>query len=335
MTEKYSVPSFSSRLDAVVLAGTHRDSTRSIRGKNKALLDIDGRPLIRHVVDALLGAESIGSIFAVGPLAELGHVLESAADDVHLVPQEGNMLTNCWAGVHASERLHDGDGKEAALMRPVLIISCDLPLISAYSIDDFVARCADDDRASETPCALMVGLADENGLKPFRPEGDKPGIIRPFVELEFARIRLANIYVARPRQLIHQEFLQTGFFYRKAVDWRNVVGLAFSILSQAGGLQSAWLTLRLQATLLASRRGGRLYRFLRRGNTRERLEACASKVLGSPLRLVITPFGGLSLDVDDEEDLKVLTARYRDWIAIHEATRPDYSIRHTTDKAAG
>lgn len=333
MTNKNSLPFFSYPVDAIVLAGTHRDPKRSIMGRNKAFLKIDGRPLLRHVVDALLGAQSIARIFVVGPVNEMRDALDGVPDAVQVVPQEGHMLANCWAGVHASERLRAPESDEAAVLRPYLIISSDLPLISPESLDDFVARCADDDRASDEPYGLMVGLIDKPGVAPFGPGGDKPGIIRPFVHLEFAQVRLANIYVARPQILTHQEFLQTGFNFRKAIDWRNVVGLAFSILSQKGGLTAAWRTLRLQATLMSSRRGGRLYRWLRRGNTRERMEASCGSVLGCPLRLVITPFGGLSLDVDDEDDFEVLSARYRDWMAIHESVESEYPLTQTPAEA--
>ncbi|MFQ5547627.1 MAG: nucleotidyltransferase family protein [Woeseia sp.] len=331
MSGKDYLPSFSHPVDAIVLAGTDRDPKRSVMGKNKAFLEIDRRPLIRHVVEALLGAHSVSGIYAVGPVDEMTKALDGLPDDVQLVPQQGNMLANCWAGVHASQRRRAPETEEALTLRPYLILSSDLPLISPVSLDDFVARCADEDRATG-PYGLMAGVVDEAGVDPFCPESDKPGIARPFVQLEFARVRLANIYVARPQLLAHSGFLQTGFGYRKAVDWKNVVGLAFSILSQKGGLTAAWLTIRLQATLLAARKGGRLYDWLRRGNTRERVERSTSTVLGGPLRLIVTPFGGLSLDVDDEDDFEVLDARYADWIAIHNATASRYPVARAPDQ---
>lgn len=322
MTITDQLPSFSQPLDAIVLAGTHRDPTRMIQGQNKAFLSIDGRPLLQHVIDALLGAQSISEVFAVGPVEKMNNVLKSLPEHVHLVCQEGNVLTNCWAGIHASEKQRNTDGGERDRMRPFLIISSDLPLISSASLDDFVARCAVDDQASDEAYGLMIGLADEAGLAAFRENG----FVRPFVHLDFARIRLANIYVARPWQLTHQEFLQTGFGFRKVFQWRNIVGLTLSFLSQQGGWQAAWMTLRLQATLMASLKGGRLYRRLRRWNTREKLEARTSKVLGGQVRLVVSPFGGLSLDVDDEDDFRMLTERYQEWIAIHHAVRSGYAL---------
>ena len=233
------------------------------------------------------------------------------------------MLTNCWAGIEASEDYHRHDSVIPVEERPLLIISCDLPLVTARSIDDFVARCAHEDNKADEPYAMLAGVNDEPGVRPFHPTGDKQGIERPFVELEFGRLRLANIYVGRPRNLSHQEFLQTGFSYRKAKDWRNVVALTFNFFKSHGGWQAAWLTTRLQITLMLSKGKGRWYRRLKKGNTRERVENSVSKVLGGPIKVVVTPYGGLSLDVDDDEDFRILDARYGEWAAITAAVDPD------------
>ena len=147
----------------------------------------------------------------------------------------------------------------------------------------------------------------------FYADAELPGIRRPYVHLDDYRVRLANIYVGRPRTLAHQEFLQTGFDHRKAEKWKNVLGLAWHFLGQSGGWQAAWITLRLQATLMAARSGGWLYRKLRRGNLTTRIERACSTVLGGPVRMVITPFGGLSLDADNEDDFRVLSQRFEDW----------------------
>jgi len=197
-----------------------------------------------------------------------------------------------------------------------LVISCDLPLVTARSIDDFVARCARADNSSEEPYAMLAGVVDEPGVSPFHPVGDGQGIKRPFVELEFGRLRLANIYVGRPRKLSHQEFLQTGFSYRKAKDWRNVVALTINFFKSHGGWQAAWLTMRVQLTLMLSKGKGRWYKRLKKGNTRERVEDSVSKVLGGPIKIVVSPYGGLSLDVDDEEDFRILDECYEEWAAI-------------------
>jgi hypothetical protein len=194
-------------------------------------------------------------------------------------------------------------------------------------VDDFVSRCAYIDNNSDVPGAMLVGVADEPGVRPFYPQADLKGISRPFVELAAARVRLANIYVGRPRNLSHQEFLQTGFSYRKAKSWRNVILLIISFFKQPGGWQAAWMTARVQLTLKLSGGKGWLYRHLKAGNTERKVEKCVSEVLGGPVKLVVTPFGGLSLDVDDQEDFEVLDRRFHDWSTITRAVDPETECR--------
>jgi len=136
-------------LDAVVLAGTHQNSKRLIAGRNKAFLEVGGKILIRYVVDALLGAERIGQVFVVGPAEELLEELAGYSGRVHVIAQRGKMLTNCWAGIEASEDSHRFDKNMPVNERPLLIISCDLPLVTAASIDDFISRCARLDNAGQ------------------------------------------------------------------------------------------------------------------------------------------------------------------------------------------
>ncbi len=310
-------------LDAVVLAGTHQNKKSLIAGRNKAFLEVGGQVLLRYVVNALLDAQNIDQVFVVGPAEELMEELAGFPSRVRVIAQRGNMLSNCWAGIEAAEDRHRFDLTVPVKERPLLIISCDLPLVTARSIDDFIARCARMDNASEHPYAMLVGVADEPGVKPFHPSGGKQGIKRPFVEMECGRLRLANIYVGRPRQLSHQEILQTGFSHRKAKDWRNVVALTFSFFKSSGGWHAAWLSMRVQLTLMLSKRKGRFYRRLKKGNSAERVEKVISQVLGGPIKIVITPYGGLSLDVDDDEDFRILDACYEDWAAITAAVDTD------------
>ena len=257
----------------------------------------------------------------VGPSGRLRSVLgdlpEYGAGRVILVEQAGRMLANAWAAIHASEvGFRDRTGCDDP-KRPLLFISSDLPLASAAAVDDFVARCAREDGRQQGGFSLLAGVAEEASLAQYYPAAKLPGIRRPYVHFADSKLRLANIYVGRPRTLAHQEFLQTGFEHRKAEKWKNVVALAWHFLGQAGGWQAAWLTLRLQATLLAARgRKGRMYRALRRGNTRVRIERVCGTVLGGSVRIVVTPYGGLSLDADNEEDFAVLGRRFEDWRQI-------------------
>ena len=308
-------PDFPARLDAVVLAGTHSNPRRLVNGRNKAFLDIDRRPLVRHVVDALVAARRIHRIYVVGPEPELRPLL-SDVDAVRCVPQQGKFVSNGWAGVHARDAESPALSEAQRRERPLLLISCDLPLISGGAVDDFVDRCEAMDRESGTGHAMFVGVAEDAALAPFYGTADRGGMERPLVQMREGRYRLSNIYVSRPYKLQHSEFLQTSFNLRKAKDWHNVAKLVFSLFSQHGGWFAAWMTARLQLTAMLRHGQGRLYRRLRAGNTFEKIDRGVSTVLGGAVRLVDSPYGGLSLDVDDEVDYALLRDHYDEWMGV-------------------
>lgn len=313
-------------VDAIVLAGTHNNPARMIRGRNKAFLDIEGRALVRHVVDALTGAQSVGRVFVVGPQQELEAVLADCPE-TYCVQQVGKLVANGWAAVRAIEA-QASVSKEELLERPVLVISCDLPLISPGAIDDFVGRCASADASAGEAHAMLCGIAEYGGLVPFYGTKEQPGIERPLVQMNEGLVRLSNIYIFRPYKLTHAEFLQTSFTLRKAKDWHNVAKLGFSVFSQPGGWFAAWMIFRLQLTYLLRHRKGRLYRRLRKGNTFAKVEHGVGTVLGGTMRLVESPYGALSLDVDDEEDYAMLQANYHDWIGVvHALDRSPASLQ--------
>ena len=311
--DKKPTSAYPAPLDALVLAGTDSNPKRKIRGLNKAFLEINGTTLVRRVVESLLGASSIGLVFVVGPGEQLRKELQDLSEDVVIVDQVGKMLANSWALIHASEARCQFGNEGVDVERPLLFISCDLPLISPGAVDDFVARCAQADNEFQTHFSILGGVAEETSLTRYYSGDGKPGIKRPYVHFSQLRLRLANIYVARPRKLSHQEFLQTGFSYRKAKDWHNVMSLVRSYLGRAGGWKAAWVTLKLQLTLMAYRRDGRLYRWLRKSNSVERIERAIGALLGGSIKIIITPNGGISLDVDDEKDFEVLSQRFDDW----------------------
>lgn len=303
-------------IDAIVLAGTDANPKRMIEGQNKAFLEVGGDILVCRVVSALVQAQSIGKVFVVGPGDRLRDALGRMPGEIRIVEQTGGLLSNAWGAIRASEEQYrEAHGVDDPL-RPLLFISCDLPLISSESVNDFVERCAFEDSKVETGYSMLCGVAEEASLKPFYGKGDREGIHRPYVNFSDCRLRLANIYVGRPRTLANQEFLETGFAHRKAEKLKNVIGLVWKFLGQQGGWRAAWMTLRLQLTLVASKKRGWLYHWLRSRNKTEDAEKSCGDVLGGPIKMVITPYGGLSLDVDNEEDYRVLGQRYEEWSRI-------------------
>jgi molybdopterin-guanine dinucleotide biosynthesis protein A len=312
----HATRSYPHPLDAIVLAGTDLNPRRMIRGQNKAFLEVGGVVLVRGVVDALLDARLVDHVFVVGPAERLGACVDESSGRVTLVEQAGAMLANAWAAISAAEARRVSVSGQRDDQRPLLVISCDLPLISGDAIDDFIQRCAAEDARAASPYAMLTGVAEERSLRPYYPAEGRSGVVRPYVNLDRYRVRLANIYVGRPRLLRNQAFLDTGFNYRKAERWKNVLLLTWKFLSQNGGFAAAWLAMKLQLTLVATRHWPWLGRRMRPANTQERVEQVCSRVLGGSVRMVITPYGGLSLDADNENDFAVLSERIEQWKRI-------------------
>lgn len=306
---------YSELLDAIVLAGTDDNPRRMIKGQNKAFLEIGGQVLVRRVVEALLQVETVGQVFVVGPLQRLEAVLGGISPRVTLVEQAGKMVANAWEAIDASEAYQRELGRSEDPQRPILFLSCDLPLISPEAVADFICRCADEDTRVDSGYSMHCGVAEEVSLSQYYAANGKEGICRPYVNMAECRVRLANIYVGRPRTLTNQAFLQVGFEHRKAEKWKNVLFLIWHFLSQHGGFQAAWLAMRTQATLVSSKNpDSRIYKYLRKGNTAQRIVQACGRVLGGTVSMVITPYGGLSLDADNEDDFRVLSERFDDWV---------------------
>ncbi|MCX8128942.1 MAG: nucleotidyltransferase family protein [Clostridia bacterium] len=116
-------------LNVIILAsdhGTHKWNDTV----NKALLKINGRAMIDYVVDAFRNVEYIKKIVVVGNVDELETVLKDKVDAV--IAPEGLIVDNIIAGVKYL-------GKEM----PLLISSCDIPLITADAVKDFIFNARD------------------------------------------------------------------------------------------------------------------------------------------------------------------------------------------------
>jgi molybdopterin-guanine dinucleotide biosynthesis protein A len=95
------------------------------RGGYKAMLDINGRPMIQYVLNALNGCERIERIVMVGLPAD--NLLDCAKPLINLEDQ-GDMVANILAGARELSRL-DPDATHA------LVVSSDIPAITSSMVD--------------------------------------------------------------------------------------------------------------------------------------------------------------------------------------------------------
>ncbi len=176
-------------LRAVVLAGARAsgDPLCVAEGvETKAIIDIAGRPMLGHVLDALQGAD-MGL-----PIALLGEdipQLRRAAEgfDVTIIPPKGN------GPVSSLMAALDG-----GLETPILVTTCDHPLLTR----DMVLHFLKESRASGAD--LTVGMAERSVI-----EAAHPTTKRTYLQIGGQELSGCNLfYIGSPRALNVLRFWQ-------------------------------------------------------------------------------------------------------------------------------
>ena len=323
--------------DAIVLAGDRRDS-HTVFGENKAFLEIEGVPLLNHVLVALDRAPSIRHAFIVGNPDRLREALSIAEKKglrlpVTIVPQEEDLWGNFWAGYVRTlspatrDRIASGERAEKAATpeerdRRVLALSGDIPLVQPAEIEAFLAA------AAASGADYAAGLTSEETLEPFHPAPGRPGIRMAYFQLREGRSRQNNLHLARPLRVAHLERTERMYRHRYQRNAADAVRMGIAILkTRAVGLSILWgfLLLHLAMKLdMAGRRGAS--DFLRRFLPAARAEYAISRMLGCEFRLIRVPSPGAALDVDHESDFEALRAQFADWRARLAGGSPSESV---------
>jgi molybdopterin-guanine dinucleotide biosynthesis protein A len=116
-------------MNAVVLAGGNADAVAALEpgAPNKAFVRVGGRTLVERTLRALREAESVGRIVVVAPAVAHGDPPLALADECRVDgAQITDSLRNGLAGLDPDEL--------------ALVSASDLPVLTAASIDDFIAH---------------------------------------------------------------------------------------------------------------------------------------------------------------------------------------------------
>jgi CTP:molybdopterin cytidylyltransferase MocA len=302
-------------VDAVVLAGTHQDKRRLINGQNKAFLPLGESLSLHYVLEALHQSDRVDRVFVVGPTLELQRHAPADRHGYRLVSEKGRMLDNAFEAYRTAEasalpNLHASNSAD----RLYLFLTSDIPLVVPEAITDFIDRSSLLEQRRGERIDFFAGVADEVALAPFYPQPQRRGIFRPYMELKHQRLRLANIYLTRPARIRNLEILQQGFAARKLTQWRSVVQLITTFLGNPSGLRGAGHVAWFQAASVFDKTGlSRLSRMARNRLDRGLIEQTASRMLGCRFAALVTPYGGLSLDIDELSDYEIIRENLVAW----------------------
>jgi CTP:molybdopterin cytidylyltransferase MocA len=117
-------------VNAVVLAGrTNNGKLKNCSPvSHEAIIPIAEKPMVLYVVEALLNAPRVNQVVVVGPKKELADYLNT--NRISLVSAGQDMLENVQIGLASCPKT-----------RYILIVTSDIPLLTAAAVEDFFNQC--------------------------------------------------------------------------------------------------------------------------------------------------------------------------------------------------
>ncbi len=302
-------------VDVVITAGDGR-AARKVFKKNKALLDVAGEPIIRHIVEVLLKCDEIDNIVVIGPKEAFEEVIGDL--DVRIVQQKRSLAENGWEGFLNTIDEYRQTGRltpeiiEAYRNKHVLFVSGDIPLISVKEIREFISQC------DMEKYDYVAGATSEEILKLFGPRKGRPGIKMATFHLRDGNVRQNNLHMARPFVLLESiDLVLKAYEYRYQREPFYIIRSLGEIIRLGKGniIQTLWIYLALQISAGLSAIGfGRAARIVSFPVTQSRIERLISRILNARFKIAKTTVGGAALDVDNEKDYIILSVMYRDWM---------------------
>ncbi|MGB2782658.1 MAG: nucleotidyltransferase family protein [Atribacterota bacterium] len=193
--------------NALILAGSKEKGPLEIAENvdNKALIMINGKPMIDYIVDALNNSENIDQIIVVGPEKELHPYI---GKKVKKILNPGNsILENMESGLN----FFDSNDN-------LLLLTSDIPLITPEAIDEFLKICIK--RKAYVGYPLIT---KENIMKKY------PETKRTYVTMKEGIFCGGNIAFFKPEVFFQQKNLIEELFENRKTTWKyiKILGLKF------------------------------------------------------------------------------------------------------------
>jgi CTP:molybdopterin cytidylyltransferase MocA len=301
---------------AVVVAGD-RSHARAVAGRSKAFIPIAGKPMVVHVVEALLRTPEVSEVFVVGDHLKLEQALATAGVPelamrsgraLRIVPQRDTLYDNVW---YSFLRTGPG-GAMPAEDHAILVVPADIPLVLPEELSDFVRQ------AAQTNADYVLGLSPDIALERFAPRDGQIGIEMACFNLKEGRFRQNNLHLVRPLRMGNRHYIEDMYETRHQKELMDMVRLALRVFVRE--FRNLWVLvpyLFLHVAGILDRRGWkRAARLVRHGVSVRTVERAAGALLRTHFRTVVTGHGGAALDVDNDPDCEVADKMFAQWKAL-------------------
>ncbi len=305
--------------DVIVPAGD-KGASRLIDGMNKALLLIEGVPVINHVLSALENVKGIEKIYVVGPKEAIEEAIGApnnpfkAKRPLEVFEQRDNLIENIWSTFlktfpegmdRPSEELIGTPFED----KPVLIVPSDIPLATSFEIEEFVDQC------DPEHFDYIIGITPEKTLKAYYPRKRRKGIRLMYYHFRGDSVRQNNLHMVKPLRIVNRFYIQKMYDYRHQKEWINITRLGWEIFrteEDTWRITGHFLLLHL-ANFFYRMRLFKLHRLTRWFIVQQNLERSLSTLLKARFTSAITNYGGAALDIDTPEHYAIVKENFRRW----------------------
>ena len=305
-------------VQAVLLAGD-RGASRAVKGQSKAFVEVGGKPMVVHVLEALVHTPEVSEIFVVGDAVRLEKVFSefgctalaaTRSRPLHVVPQRDTLYQNVW---HAFLRSLPPGGDAAG--HPIFVVPSDIPLVVPEELSEFISQ------AFALDTDYVIGLTPDFALLPYASRDGDPGIEMACFNTAEGRYRQSNLHLVRPLRMGNRQYIQDMYENRYQKELGSMLRLGWRILTRE--YRSLWVLLfylLLHVAGVLDRRGHRAASDrVRAWVSLRTVERAIGALLATRVATATTALGGAALDLDNEGDLQAADKRIDRWKAMQVA----------------
>ena len=196
-------------INGVILGGkrTAQNQLLEFAGvEHKAFIEIDGKTMIQHVIDAMNESRYIENIYVVMP-EQFKEVSFDSKKSLEFIPCGDTVAENHLIAIHRS-----------GVAENVVVATCDIPLFRGFMLDDFIQRCLSFD------AVFYFSFAKESAIKAKYPQ-----VVRTYVRSKDEGYTGANVYLVDKKRFATEDktlekIVAKIDFYRKK-PWKYYIQL--------------------------------------------------------------------------------------------------------------
>ncbi len=186
-------------INALVLAGSsnREELEQQENVDNKALLEINGAPMIVHVLSVLEETPSISEIALITSSSQVRNIEAGGKkldEKYRIIEEQGSLLENLEAGL-----------RQMPQEEPCLVVTSDIPLMHTGAVEDFIRRCDTLEKDFYYPII-------------FKEDCEKayPGVKRTYLKIKDGSFTGGNLTLVKPSGILKNiDRLHLVFSYRK------------------------------------------------------------------------------------------------------------------------